>query len=94
MQTPPEVPITLVAINDDPASLRLVRKVLDQEDLEILVSTDAVEGLELVFRKRPHIVLLDLNIPKLSGMGLLKRIVAVLPETAVILIAGHYSGLI
>jgi len=91
MPNPPVLSTSLVAIDEDPASLRLVQEALDQEDLEIFVSTDAVEGLELVFRKRPHIVLLDLNMPKLSGMGLLQRIVAVLPATAVILIAGHYS---
>ena len=91
MPNPPDVPIALVAIDDDSPSLGLVKKALEQEDLDILVSTDAVEGLDLVFRKRPHIVLLEWTLPKLSGLELLQQIAAVLPETAVILIASNYS---
>jgi len=90
MQNPADVSITLVAIDEDPAGLRLVRKALDQEQLDIFGCTDAAEGLDLVFRKKPQIVLLDWIMPKLSG-ELLQRIVAVLPETAVILIGHNVS---
>ncbi len=81
----------LVAIDDDPASLELVRAALKQQPVEVLTATDPVAGLELVLRQRPEIALLDLMMPKMSGLDLLERIVEAAPETEVVLLTGDYS---
>jgi DNA-binding NtrC family response regulator len=83
--------VTVVAIDDDPAALDLVRAALKQQPLEILTASDPEAGLELVLRERPQIVLLDLMMPKMSGMDLLERIVDAAPDTDVVLLTGHYS---
>ncbi len=82
---------TLIAIDDDPSSLDLVKSALKSQPLEILTATDPRAGLELVIRKRPEIVLLDLCMPKMNGMDLLERIQQSAPEVEVILITAHYS---
>ena len=48
-------------------------------------------GLDLVMRKHPQIVLLDLKMPGMGGMELLERILAADPGTEVIMITGDYS---
>lgn len=83
--------LSLVAIDDDADSLALIKAALKQERLEILTATDPCAGLELVLRRRPEIVLLDLMMPKMNGMEVLERILDAVPETGVILITGHYS---
>jgi DNA-binding NtrC family response regulator len=83
--------IKLVAIDDDPAALELIREALSQEGVEILTAADAADGLELVSRHHPEIVLLDLLMPGIEGMELLDRIVETSPTTDVILITGKYS---
>jgi DNA-binding NtrC family response regulator len=83
--------VKLGAIDDDPQSLELIREILTQEGLEILTAADAGSGIALVARHRPHIVLLDLILPDVSGMELLESILEVSPETDVILLTGHYS---
>ena len=83
--------VTLVAIDDDPRALELIAEGLEQDGLEILTVSDPEDGLRLVLRRRPQIVLLDLLMPKLSGMELLERIVEAAPETDVILITANYS---
>jgi DNA-binding NtrC family response regulator len=83
--------IALVAIDDDPASLELVQAALQQFSLEILTAADAASGLELVRRRRPEIVLLDLMLPGMNGMEVLERIMEFAPETDVVLVTGHYS---
>lgn len=85
------VPVTLIAIDDDPRSLELIVEGLAQDGLEILTASDPERGLELVLRHRPPIVLLDLVMPRLTGMELLERIVEATPETDVILITANYS---
>ena len=90
--TPATKPIvSLLAIDDDLASLELVRAALAQEGLEIFTASDPGIGLELVARRKPEIVLLDLVMPRMTGMELLERILDVAPQTDVILMTGHYS---
>jgi DNA-binding NtrC family response regulator len=83
--------VKLVAVDDDPVALDLVRAALEEEGTEILTETDPARGLDLILRRRPEIVLLDLFMPGLNGMDLLRRIAEACPETDVILITAHYS---
>ncbi len=83
--------IKLVAIDDEPESLELIEDALTQPDLKIETAADPDAGWELVRREHPEIVLLDLRMPKVSGMELLERIVAWDPGIDVILLTGHYS---
>src|SRR5262245_61452264 len=91
MPPPNEASITLLAIDDDPASLELVSDALEQTHLGILTATDPQSGLNIIREKRPEIVLLDLMIPGVKGMELLEKIVSIAPEAEVILVTGHYS---
>jgi len=83
--------IKLVAIDDTPASLELLREALQQEGLTIFTSSDPEDGLDLVFQEHPQIVLLDLVMPKLSGLDVLERIVEFDPAIDVILMTAHYT---
>jgi DNA-binding NtrC family response regulator len=89
--TTPSDSVTLVAIDDDAQALELVASALEQDGLEILTETNPAKGLELILRRRPQIVILDLIMPKMSGMDLLARVVEADPGADVILLTGHYS---
>src|SRR5262249_2584722 len=65
---------------------------LAEKGLQILTAADADAGMELIARHNAQIVLLDLVMPKVSGMELLDRILDSSPATDVILITGHYSA--
>ena len=86
----PKVP-RLLAIDDNAQNLALISAALEQEGLEILTSDDAVIGFEIFLRDRPRIVLLDFVMPKVNGIELLERMVAVDPGIDVILMTAHYS---
>ena len=83
--------VKLVAIDDTPASLELVSESLQQEGLTIFTATDPEEGLDLIFQEHPQIVLLDLVMPKLSGLEVLERVVEFDPAIDVILMTAHYT---
>jgi DNA-binding NtrC family response regulator len=83
--------LRLLAIDDDPQNLDIIKLALDREGLEIFTEQDPEEGFETFLRTRPRIVLLDLVMPNTSGIQILERIVSVDPGVDVILITAHYS---
>jgi DNA-binding NtrC family response regulator len=90
-KTPDAAPITLIAVDDDPLTLDLIKAALTQEGVEILTSSEPQAGLEMILRRRPTIAILDLMMPKLSGMQVLEQVMEVDPSIDVILLTGHYS---
>jgi DNA-binding NtrC family response regulator len=83
--------LKVLAIDDSRENLALIAASLDSETLQILTENDPEVGFETFLRVRPRIVLLDLVMPKVGGMELLERIMAVDPGVDVILITAHYS---
>ena len=81
--------ISVLVIDDEPAILELAMSVLEQLDIEALGTTDPEKGLEIVRRRTPRAVLLDLAMPKISGLELLDRIVEADPRTDVIVVSGN-----
>jgi DNA-binding NtrC family response regulator len=83
--------LTLLAIDDSAENLELIRASLEQVEVEVLTAEDPEDGYQIFLTKRPRIVLLDLMMPKVTGIELLERIVAIDPGTDVILLTSHYS---
>jgi DNA-binding NtrC family response regulator len=84
-------PPKLLAIDGDPKSLNLIKDALFNSGLEILTASDVTEGLEVLKRSRPRIVLLDLRLPSGSGLEILESILGFDPGIEVILMTTHYS---
>ena len=81
----------LLAIDDQPNSLEFIKEALRDCGLEILTATGAEEGLELLRRARPRIVLLDLMMPGVRAPEILASILGIDPGTEVILMTAQYS---
>src|ERR1017187_6382255 len=81
----------LLVIDDESQHLEFVRAALTQDGLEIFSATSPEVGLQIFAREHPHIVLLDLMMPKMGGMEVLHRMIAADPGANVILMTGHYS---
>jgi DNA-binding NtrC family response regulator len=87
--------VKLIAIDDDPQALQLLEASLGaavRSPVELFCYADPEEGMEAVRRKRPEIVIVDLRMPKLSGMEILDRIVELDPSIDVLLISAHDSA--
>ena len=62
------LPRTVLYVEDNPANLALVDQLISRRsDLKLLTATDALQGIELARRHRPEVILMDLNLPGLSG---------------------------
>ncbi len=79
-----------ILIVDDEESIRksLVGALTD-EGYEVFDAEDGKKALELTETMRPHLVLLDIWMPHMDGMEVLRKLNRDFPEVAVIMISGH-----
>lgn len=66
---------TVLYIEDNPSNIKLVEAILvARPEIELLVATQGQIGLELAREHHPSLILLDLNLPDMSGEQVLRRI--------------------
>ena len=66
--------LRILVIDDDPNLRLLVTSALGREGYEVFEAEDGEEGLAQVRSVRPHLILLDVNMPKLDGVTVLSRL--------------------
>lgn len=69
----PEGPLIL-AVDDEPAILRLLRLELTAQGFRIITASGGEEALDLATAEQPDLVLLDVAMPGMSGLVVLSRI--------------------
>ena len=73
----------LLYIEDNPESRALVRRMLAR-DFIVLEAADPLDGLELAVDTQPDLVLLDINLPQMSGREVAARLRTLLPNTPLV----------
>ena len=73
--------MTLLIADDEPAILDLVRFTLEDPQVRIVEASDGAAALELAQHLRPDVALLDVKMPRLSGLDVCRRL-RELPECA------------
>jgi len=77
----------VLAVEDNDLILDIFTEYLEADGFNIYTARDGVEGYNSFKEKKPHIVLLDLNIPKMHGFDVLKKIMIESPDTPVIVVS-------
>lgn len=63
---------TVLLADDDPFILKLLRKNLD--DFHVLGAADGLEALTMTLREKPDVVVLDVQLPKISGFDVCRSL--------------------
>jgi CheY-like chemotaxis protein len=64
---------TLLYVEDNPANLTLVEQLIARRsDLKLLTAIDGHLGIQLARAYQPDVILMDINLPGISGFGALK----------------------
>jgi DNA-binding NtrC family response regulator len=83
--------ISILVIDDSPGSLELVSAALAQSGAVVYTAAGPAEGLELMRRHRPRLVVTDLVMPAMTGLEVLQQVVSFDPTIDVILMTAHYT---
>ncbi|MBL8796903.1 MAG: sigma-54-dependent Fis family transcriptional regulator [Planctomycetia bacterium] len=80
----------LLAIDDDPAILRIFRSIFaKQPDITLLTAGNAEQGLDLVAKQHPGVILLDIQLPDLDGLQTFRRIREIDARIPVVFVTGQ-----
>src|SRR5919198_4924306 len=84
----PEAPILVV--DDDPKIVALVRPYLERERYPVITAGDGRAALRAIEEQRPRLVVLDLMLPGLDGLSVIRRARA-LGETPILVLSARGS---
>ncbi|MBU1238193.1 response regulator, partial [Myxococcota bacterium] len=65
---------TVMIVEDNPDNLAVTRAILHDMDITITVARDGKSAVEMAQRERPQIILMDINLPVMSGLEATQRI--------------------
>lgn len=80
--------IKILVIDDDRMNCELIQSVFTRHGYQVLSATSGIEGLTLFRQHAPRVTILDLRMPEMDGLTVLKEIRAYDPHAPVIILGG------
>ena len=79
----------ILVVDDEESVRELLCTVLSRKGHEVLLADGGQKGLDLFEKRRPQLTILDLHMPELHGIEVLRRIRSRDPQTPVIILTGY-----
>ena len=73
----------LLILEDDPDILRLLERTLTIKGYNVVTASNGYDGLEIILKERPALIVTDIMMPKMDGFNLVHRL-RINPETRTI----------
>ncbi|MDE0553672.1 MAG: response regulator, partial [Candidatus Poribacteria bacterium] len=64
----------ILVVDDEPRNVRILQIHLNAQGYTVYTAEDGVEALDVVEKDAPDLILLDINMPKMDGFEVVKRI--------------------
>jgi DNA-binding response OmpR family regulator len=78
----------VLVVDDDPLICTLIRNVLNRRGHDVSIATNGPRGVEFFQKQRPAVTVLDLSMPGMNGLDVLKQIRELDPSAPVIILTG------
>ena len=82
-------PHSILIVDDEILTLNNLKKVLEQDGYEVHIADSGEKALEIIDSDKPHLILLDLMLPGISGIEVLKHIKENRSEIIVIMMTAY-----
>lgn len=84
-----KVPSRVLLVDDEREFVRTLSERLELRRMAATVAYDGESALELIRETDPEVIVIDLKMPGISGLDLLKTVKLTRPEIEVIVLTGH-----
>jgi len=81
-----EVKGKVLIVDDAPDTLEIIQRLLHYEGYDVTIASSGEEGVKKVEQEKPEVVLMDINLPGISGTEALRRIRTLNPIQCVIML--------
>ncbi|MBK7896762.1 MAG: hybrid sensor histidine kinase/response regulator [Candidatus Promineifilaceae bacterium] len=94
MDNTASLPAKILYIEDDPASRRLVQRVLDSKGFQVVVAADGLEGISMARQHHPNLILMDINLPSMDGREITTRLRSLpnFSDTPIVALTANHSA--
>jgi len=66
----------LLLVEDDPMVVRMYQRKLEKDGFQLILAFNGEEGLAALKKEKPELILLDIMMPKMNGIDMLKTVKA------------------
>jgi CheY-like chemotaxis protein len=78
------MPFKILYVEDNPQNMRLVVKMLSHAGYEMLEAVNGLIGVARADQEQPDLILMDINLPDISGIDAARRIKRKLPQIPIV----------
>ncbi len=64
----------ILIVEDNPSNMRLMEMVLSAQNYILLKATDGEQALRIAKRERPDLIIMDIQLPKIDGLEVTRRL--------------------
>lgn len=79
----------LMVIDDEKGVCDLLEKLFVKHGYDVVTSTDPVEAMQMAEKEQPDAILLDIKMPKVSGVELLPSLIGMKHDVCVVMITAY-----
>ena len=78
---------SILILDDEALTLRTISRALRDEGFDVFVAMTGEEALEIFARERPELAMLDIVLPGIDGIEVLRQIKRTAPQTIVVMMS-------
>jgi CheY-like chemotaxis protein len=79
----------VLVVDDNPFIRQSLRTRLEQAGADVVEAKDGVEGIDTASHCRPHVIILDFEMPRMNGLEAAPRLKQMFPKSFIILFTLH-----
>jgi two-component system chemotaxis response regulator CheB len=77
-------PLHVLVVDDSAVIRQVLTKILEHAGMQVTVAEDPILGLERMAERRPDVIVLDLEMPRMDGLAFLRKIMVENPVPVVV----------
>lgn len=79
----------LVIVDDEPGIVEEMKAFFQEEGHRVYTADSGEDGIELIRKIKPHLLLVDVKLPDISGLRVLEETKKMFPKTKTLVITGY-----
>jgi two-component system response regulator MprA len=80
---------TVLVADDNDVAQRLCRRVLEKAGYGVLIAADGLQAVDVAFKQKPEMILMDVAMPGIDGLEAMRRIKAEMPTMPIVIASAH-----